>query len=435
MLRFNENNEVIRQDEYKAILVGLQRDREEDISYSMEELKGLAEAANAEVLGMMTQNLERPNTATLIGKGKVEELAELVKNMEADTVIFNDELSGMQLRNLEDALDVRVIDRTILILDIFADRASSREGKLQVELAQLQYRMPRLIGFGKSLSRLGGGIGTRGPGEKKLETDRRHIEKRMLDIKAELDQIKNTRSVQRARREKNEVPVVALVGYTNSGKSALMNRILAKTEKNEEERKIVFEKNMLFATLDVAQRSVILDSNHQFILIDTVGFVSKLPHSLVNAFKATLEEVTYADLLIHVVDSSYENHDFHSNVTDKVLAEIGAGGKERVLAFNKIDLVDPETVIPRPGTENILISAKEDIRIDELLNLIRSKIFSDEVTCCMMIPYTRGDITSYLCDKAEVAVMDYQAEGTYFKLTLKNADYQKYKEYEIDEII
>ena len=435
MLRFNENNEVIRQDEYKAILVGLQRDREEDISYSMEELKGLAEAANAEVLGMMTQNLERPNTATLIGKGKVEELTELVKNMEADTVIFNDELSGMQLRNLEDALDVRVIDRTILILDIFADRASSREGKLQVELAQLQYRMPRLIGFGKSLSRLGGGIGTRGPGEKKLETDRRHIEKRMLDIKAELDQIKNTRSVQRARREKNEVPVVALVGYTNSGKSALMNRILAKTEKNEEERKIVFEKNMLFATLDVAQRSVILDSNHQFILIDTVGFVSKLPHSLVNAFKATLEEVTYADLLVHVVDSSYENHDFHINVTDKVLAEIGAGGKERILAFNKIDLVDPETVIPRPGTENIFISAKHDIHVDELLDMIRSKIFSDEVTCCMMIPYTRGDITSYLCDKAEVAVMDYQADGTYFKLTLKKADYQKYKEYEIDEII
>lgn len=435
MLRFNENNEVIRQDEYKAILVGLQRNRDEDISYSMEELKGLAEAANAEVLGMMTQNLERPNTATLIGKGKVEELAEMVKNMEADTVIFNDELSGMQLRNLEDALDVRVIDRTILILDIFADRASSREGKLQVELAQLQYRMPRLIGFGKSLSRLGGGIGTRGPGEKKLETDRRHIEKRMLDIKAELAQIKNTRSVQRARREKNEVPVVALVGYTNSGKSALMNRILTKTEKNEEDRKVVFEKNMLFATLDVAQRSVVLDSNHQFILIDTVGFVSKLPHSLVNAFKATLEEVTYADLLVHVVDASYENHDFHINVTDKVLGEIGAGGKERIMAFNKIDLVDPETVVPRPGTENIFISAKHDIHVDELLDLVRSKIFSDEVSCCLLIPYTRGDLTSYICDKAEVEVMEYMAEGTYFKATLKNADYQKYKEYEIDEII
>ena len=287
MLRFNENNEVIREDEYKAILVGLQRN--EDISYSMDELKGLAEAANVEVLGQMIQNLERPNTATLIGKGKVEELAEMAKNMEADTVIFNDELTGMQLRNLEDAVGVRVIDRTILILDIFAKSCNIKEGKLQVELAQLAYRMPRLTGFGKSLSRLGGGIGTRGPGEKKLETDRRHIERRMYDIKSELAQLKNTRSVQRARREKSSIPVVALVGYTNSGKSALMNRILAMTEKEEE--KAVFEKNMLFATLDTQQRSVVLDTNHQFILVDTVGFVSKLPHSLVEAFKATLEEV------------------------------------------------------------------------------------------------------------------------------------------------
>lgn len=431
MLRFNENNEIIREDEYRAILVGLQRERQEDISYSMAELKGLAEAANVEVLGQMVQNLERPNTATLIGKGKVEELTQLVQNMEADTVIFNDELTGMQLRNLEDAVGVRVIDRTILILDIFAARASSREGKLQVELAQLQYRMPRLTGFGKALSRLGGGIGTRGPGEKKLETDRRHIEKRMLDIKAELEQIKNTRSVQRARREKNQVPVVALVGYTNSGKSALMNRILAKTEKNEEERKVVFEKNMLFATLDVQQRSVVLDSNHQFILIDTVGFVSKLPHSLVNAFKATLEEVTYADLLIHVVDASYENHDFHIDVTDQVLSEIGAGNKEKILAFNKIDLVDAAVVVPRPGTENLFISAREDINVDRLLDMIRSKIFSDEVSANLLIPYSRGDLSSYLCEKAEVSVMDYRENGTYFEVCLKQADYQRLKEYEV----
>ena len=431
MLRFNENNEIIREDEYRAILVGLQRERQEDISYSMAELKGLAEAANVEVLGQMVQNLERPNTATLIGKGKVEELTQLVQNMEADTVIFNDELTGMQLRNLEDAVGVRVIDRTILILDIFAARASSREGKLQVELAQLQYRMPRLTGFGKSLSRLGGGIGTRGPGEKKLETDRRHIEKRMLDIKAELEQIKNTRSVQRARREKNQVPVVALVGYTNSGKSALMNRILAKTEKNEDERKVVFEKNMLFATLDVQQRSVVLDSNHQFILIDTVGFVSKLPHSLVNAFKATLEEVTYADLLIHVVDASYENHDFHIDVTDQVLSEIGAGNKDKILAFNKIDLVDAAVVVPRPGTENLFISAREDVNIDRLLDMVRSKIFSDEVSACLLIPYSRGDLSSYLCEKAEVSMMDYRENGTYFEVRLKEADYQRLKEYEV----
>jgi len=429
MLRFNENNEVIRADEYKAILVGLQRDREEDISYSMEELKGLAEAANVEVLGMMTQNLERPNTATLIGKGKVEELAEMVRNMEADTVIFNDELTGMQLRNVEDAVGVRVIDRTILILDIFADRASSREGKLQVELAQLQYRMPRLTGFGKSLSRLGGGIGTRGPGEKKLETDRRHIEKRMYEIKSELEQIKNTRGVQRAKREKSEIPVVALVGYTNSGKSALMNRLLMLTEKEE---KTVFEKNMLFATLDTAQRSVVLDTNHQFILVDTVGFVSKLPHSLVNAFKATLEEVAFADLLVHVVDSAYENHEFHINVTNKVLKEIGAGDKEKIMAFNKIDLIeDPGMIVPVQGADNICISAKQDINIDQLIELIKSKIFRDQVRAQLLVPYTRGDISSYLCEKAKVNVMDYRENGTYFDVELKTADYQRYKEYEI----
>ncbi len=427
MLRFNENNEVIREDEYRAVLVGLQRD--EDISYSMEELKGLAEAAGVEVLGQMIQNLERPNTATLIGKGKVEELAEMVKNMEADTVIFNDELTGMQLRNLEDAVGVRVIDRTILILDIFADRASSREGKLQVELAQLQYRMPRLTGFGKTLSRLGGGIGTRGPGEKKLETDRRHIEKRMYDIKSELAQIKNTRGVQRAKREKSEIPVVALVGYTNSGKSALMNRLLTLTEKEE---KTVFEKNMLFATLDTQQRSVTLDTNHQFILVDTVGFVSRLPHSLVNAFKATLEEVAYADLLIHVVDASYENHDFHIEVTNKVLEEIGAGGKEKIMAFNKIDLVEePSAVIPVPGVDNICISAKFDRNIDELIGLIKSKIFRDMVRVRLLVPYTRGDISSYLCEKARVFSMEYKDSGTWFDAELKASDYQRLKEYEI----
>ena len=427
MLRFNENNEVIREEQYRAILVGLQRD--EDISYSMEELKGLAEAAGAEVLGSMVQNLEKPNTATLIGKGKVEELAEMVKNMEADTVIFNDELTGMQLRNLEDAAGVRVIDRTILILDIFASRASSKEGKLQVELAQLQYRMPRLTGFGKSLSRLGGGIGTRGPGEKKLETDRRHIEKRMYDIKSELAQIKNTRGVQRARREKSEIPVVALVGYTNSGKSALMNRLLSMTEKED---KAVFEKNMLFATLDTQQRSVTLDTNHQFILVDTVGFVSKLPHSLVDSFKATLEEVAYADLLLHVVDSSYENHDFHIEVTNKVLEEIGAGDKEKIMVFNKIDLVeDPSSVLPVAGEDNIYISAKYGRNIDGLVDLIKSKIFKDLVRAKLLVPYSRGDISSYICEKAGVFEMEYKDSGTWFDVELKSADYQRLKEYEV----
>lgn len=450
MVRFNENNEVIRDDEYRAILVGLQRN--EDISYSMEELAGLAEAANVEVLGQMIQSLERPNTATLIGKGKVEELAEMVKNMEADTVIFNDELTGMQLRNIEDAVGVRVIDRTILILDIFADRATSKEGKLQVELAQLAYRMPRLTGFGKSLSRLGGGIGTRGPGEKKLETDRRHIERRMYEIKSELAQLKSTRGIQRSRREKNEIPTVALVGYTNSGKSALMNQILSLSEKED---KTVFEKDMLFATLDTQQRSVKLDSNHSFILVDTVGFVSKLPHSLVEAFKATLEEVVCADLLVHVVDSAFENYDFQIDVTDKVLAEIGAAGKEKIMAYNKIDLVEARldenvlgevdstddelcdgavssVIVPRPGTDSVYISAKYGKNIDELLEKIKKSIFKDEVNAKLLVPYTKGDVSSYLCEKAKVDVMDYRENGTYFEVTLKESDYQRLKEYEIE---
>ena len=426
MLRFNENNEVIREDEYRAILAGLQIN--EDISYSMEELKGLAEAANVEVLGVMTQSMERPNTATLIGKGKVEELAEMVKNMEADTVIFNDELTGMQLRNLEDAVGVRVIDRTILILDIFADRATSKEGKLQVELAQLKYRMPRLTGFGKSLSRLGGGIGTRGPGEKKLETDRRHIERRIRDIKEELAQLSNTREVQRARREKSEIPVVALVGYTNSGKSALMNKLLEITEKEE---KTVFERDMLFATLDTQQRSVVLDTNHRFILVDTVGFVSKLPHSLVEAFKATLEEVVYAELLIHVVDSSFENYDFQIEVTNKVLAEIGAAGKEKIIAYNKIDKADEAVVVPFPGTDSLLISAKYGYNIDELIEKIKGTIFKDEISARLLVPYAKGDVSSYLCEKAKVNVMEYREDGTYFEVELKEADYRRLKEYEI----
>lgn len=420
MLRFNENNEVITTENYRAILVGLEL--KEDISYSMEELAGLAEAVDAEVLGQVIQKLDRPNSATYIGKGKVQEIKELAENMEADIIIFNDELTGMQIRNLEDEISVKVIDRTILILDIFAARATSKEGKLQVELAQLKYRMPRLLGFGKSLSRQGGGIGTRGPGEKKLETDRRHIERRILDIKAELKALRETRATQRVKREKSEIPVVALVGYTNAGKSALMNKLLSNAEKE------VFEKNMLFATLDTSQRSVMLDDNRNFILIDTVGFVSKLPHSLVEAFKATLEEVSYADLLIHVVDSTFENYNFHMDVTEKVLSEIGAGDKERIIAFNKIDICEEE---PLPMNDSVYISAKRGDNIDQLIERIKEKIFADDVEATLLIPYTRGDISSYIMEKASVKKMEYKDEGTLFVAVLKQADYQRLKDYEV----
>ena len=426
MVRFNENNEVIRNEEYTAILAGIQL--REDISYSMEELAGLAEADGVAVAGQMIQSLERPNTATLIGKGKVEELAELCRNMEADMVIFNDELSGVQLRNLEEALEVRVIDRTILILDIFADRAVSREGKLQVELAQLQYRMPRLTGFGRSLSRLGGGIGTRGPGEKKLETDRRHIAGRIDDIKAELARIGKTRQVQRSGREKSQIPVVALMGYTNSGKSAIMNRLL---QLSEREDKTVSSQNMLFATLDTQHRKITLEQGSEFILIDTVGFVSRLPHSLVEAFKSTLEEVRYADLLIHVVDSSYENRDFYMEVTNKVIEQIGAGDKDQIIAYNKMDIAK-SVPLDVSGHEVVYLSAKTGENINVLVEKIREKIFGGRVEMTLLIPYQRGDITSYLCENAQIFSMEYEEEGTLLHGKLEREDALRYGSFTVD---
>lgn len=426
MVRFNENNEVIRNEEYTAILAGIQL--REDISYSMEELAGLAEADGVAVAGQMIQSLERPNTATLIGKGKVEELAELCRNMEADMVIFNDELSGVQLRNLEEALEVRVIDRTILILDIFADRAVSREGKLQVELAQLQYRMPRLTGFGRSLSRLGGGIGTRGPGEKKLETDRRHIAGRIDDIKAELARIGKTRQVQRSGREKSQIPVVALMGYTNSGKSAIMNRLL---QLSEREDKTVSSQNMLFATLDTQHRKITLEQGSEFILIDTVGFVSRLPHSLVEAFKSTLEEVRYADLLIHVVDSSYENRDFYMEVTNKVIEQIGAGDKGQIVAYNKMDIAK-SVPLDVSGHEVVYLSAKTGENINVLVEKIREKIFGGRVEMTLLIPYQRGDITSYLCENAQIFSMEYEEEGALLHGKLEREDALRYGSFAVD---
>lgn len=426
MVRFNENNEVIRNEEYTAILAGIQL--REDISYSMEELAGLAEADGVTVVGQMIQSLERPNTATLIGKGKVEELAELCRNMEADMVIFNDELSGVQLRNLEEALEVRVIDRTILILDIFADRAVSREGKLQVELAQLQYRMPRLTGFGRSLSRLGGGIGTRGPGEKKLETDRRHIAGRIDDIKAELARIGKTRQVQRSGREKSQIPVVALMGYTNSGKSAIMNRLL---QLSEREDKTVSSQDMLFATLDTQHRKITLEQGSEFILIDTVGFVSRLPHSLVEAFKSTLEEVRYADLLIHVVDSSYENRDFYMEVTNKVIEQIGAGDKDQIVAYNKMDIAK-SVPLDVSGHEAVYLSAKTGENINVLVEKIREKIFGGRVEMTLLIPYQRGDITSYLCENAQIFSMEYEEEGTLLHGKLEREDALRYGSFAVD---
>lgn len=423
MFRMTEDNHVVSTEDRRAILVG--GAIQEDITYFMDELQNLAEAAGIEVLGRMIQQIEKPNSATYIGKGKVVELAELCENMEADTVIFNDELSGMQLRNLEDGLNVRVLDRTILILDIFASRATSKEGKLQVELAQLKYRLPRLLGFGKSLSRLGGGIGTRGPGEKKLETDRRHIKSRVDDIETELKEIRKNRSTQRAKREKSGMPVVAIVGYTNSGKSALMNKLLELVEKQE---KSVSSKDILFATLDTAQRNIKLDTNQEFLLIDTVGFVSKLPHALIKAFKATLEEVVLADLLLHVVDATSPDAEFKIQVTEQVLKEIGAGGKERIYVYNKIDLLPDAGESPRQE-ESLGISALTGENVDVLVEMVKNKVFGDRINARLLVPYDKGSALSYIFEKGIVQSVEHLEEGTRVEVNLSLDDYSRLKEY------
>ena len=428
MLQFDDDNNVITKESSRAILIGVSTGT--DISYSMAELQGLAEAAGVEVLALMTQNVEKINAGTYIGTGKLKELAECCVNMDADLVIFNDELSGMQLRNIEDTCGVKVIDRTILILDIFAARATSAEGKLQVELAQLSYRLPRLLGFGKSLSRLGGGIGTRGPGETKLESDRRHIQRRMDEIKSEIKELNSTRAIQRAKREKSEIPVVALVGYTNSGKSSIMNALL---ERENREEKKVFEKNMLFATLDTSQRLITPDDRHSFILIDTVGFVSKLPHTLVSAFKSTLEEAVNADLLVQVIDASFEAKDFYIDVTNSVLKELGAESKPMIMVFNKCDLLTEPLNTVGYGNDCVELSAKTGEGLDELIDLIKSKIFAERKVVSLLVPFTEGSVLNAIISKNKPLETAYTAEGTKIKVELSYADISRYQNYMCDD--
>lgn len=427
MIRFSENNEVVSDESYRAIIAGIAWDR--DIDRSMDELEALAQADGVEVIGRMIQARERPENATYLGRGKVQELAELSEAMEADTVIFNDELSGAQIRNLEDLLGVRVLDRTILILDIFAGRATSREGKLQVELAQLQYRLPRLTGFGKALSRLGGGIGTRGPGEKKLETDRRHIRSRIDDIRAELKRAAATRALQREERIRSQIPVVALMGYTNAGKSAIMNRILEETSREE---KAVGSQDMLFATLDPQHRRISPEGGTEFILIDTVGFVSKLPHGLVEAFKSTLEEVRDADLLLHVADTSYEQMDFQVEVAEQVMSEICGAGTDRIMVYNKIDLTD-ERPLDTSGSEAVYVSAKTGEGIADLMQVIDEKISADMVRTAFAIPYDKGSILSALCENGQVDGMEYTEHGTVVSGRFRREDCGRFGKYEVTD--
>ncbi|PGW57620.1 GTPase HflX [Bacillus thuringiensis] len=412
----------------RAVLVGVNLGNEDDFGYSMEELTNLAEACDVEVIGQVTQNLQRVNPSHYIGKGKIEEVA-YVQEIDANMVIFNDELSPSQIRNLEEDLDCKVIDRTILILDIFAQRAKTKEAQLQVEVAHLQYMMPRLIGLRESLGRQSGGVGTKnkGVGEKKLELDRRKIEEQISVLNKDLEALVAQRQTQRKQRKKNEIPVVALVGYTNAGKSTTMNAMLEIYNGTEEKQ--VFEKDMLFATLETSVRNIDLPDNKSFLLTDTVGFVSKLPHHLVKAFRSTLEEVAEADLLIHVVDYANPNYEQLIDITNETLKKIGVENIPTIYAYNKSDMVDVE--IPKVQEDRVYLSAKKHVGIEELVEMIRSHIYKEYTKCEMLIPYDQGQVVSYFNNHAHVLSTSYENEGTKLQIECKTSDYEKYKHFAI----
>lgn len=413
----------------RAVLVGVNVGNEDDFAYSMEELTNLAEACDVEVIGQVTQNLQRVNPSHYIGKGKIEEVAAYVQEIDANMVIFNDELSPSQIRNLEEDLDCKVIDRTILILDIFAQRAKTKEAQLQVEVAHLQYMMPRLIGLRESLGRQSGGVGTKnkGVGEKKLELDRRKIEEQISVLNKDLEALVAQRQTQRKQRKKTEIPVVALVGYTNAGKSTTMNAMLEIYNGTEEKQ--VFEKDMLFATLETSVRNIDLPDNKSFLLTDTVGFVSKLPHHLVKAFRSTLEEVAEADLLIHVVDYANPNYEQLIDITNETLKKIGVENIPTIYAYNKSDMVDVE--IPKVQEDRVYLSAKKHVGIEELVEMVRSHIYKEYTKCEMLIPYDQGQVVSYFNNHAHVLSTSYENEGTKLEIECKTSDYEKYKHFAI----
>ncbi|MGL5347819.1 MAG: GTPase HflX [Peptostreptococcaceae bacterium] len=421
----------------RALLVGLnitstaRRIDDIDINESMEELKELAKAAGAEVVGSLIQNKQTRDAAYYVGKGKVEEIRAYCESLEATMVVFNDELSGAHIRNIEEAVGVKVIDRTTLILDIFAQRALSKEGKLQVELAQLKYRLPRLTGMGGQLSRTGAGIGARGPGEQKLELDKRNILNKAADIRRELREVKKNRETQRVQRIKSNIPIVAIVGYTNAGKSTLLNELI-KTHKDYIQEKEVMAKDMLFATLDVTLRKALLPNKKEFLVVDTVGFVSKLPHDLVEAFKATLEEVQYADLILHVIDATNSSYELQKKTTESVLKELGADNKKTILVYNKIDRLEID-IYPKNSDDVIYISAKKGINMDELLELIQDTIMENTYPVSLLLPYDRGDVFSKLKGKYNIEEFEYVENGITLNANLEEEDYNIYKEYILEK--
>lgn len=422
------NGGKIMEEIEKALLVAVNVNNQKYFLNSVEELRNLTYACNMDVLDVVVQNLENVNNATYIGTGKVKEIKEQAKDLKADLIIFNNELSPSQLRNLQKDLSLPILDRTGLILQIFSKRAQTKEAKLQVEVAKLQYMLPRLVGLHSSLGRQGSGAGlsNKGSGEKKLELDRRRIEDKITELNKELKNIENERDVQRKQRKKKGIPLVSLAGYTNAGKSTLMNA-LVDIYKNDESKKVE-EKNMLFATLDTSVRNITLPDKKEFLLSDTVGFISELPHSLVKAFRSTLEEIKQADLILEVVDFADENYKQHIEVTNKTLKELGADKIPLVYVYNKSDLVLEK--LPKIEENAIYMSASNKIGIEELINIIKSKIFSNFIKTKLLIPYNRSDIVAYFNSNSNVVRTEYINEGTLLFVECKIEDYNRYKEFE-----
>lgn len=410
---------------YKAILVGANFQNNNLIDYYMEELQNLAEACDIEVLYSITQAIDKITPNLYIGSGKVKEIKGFANNLDADLVIFNNELSGSQIRNLEEAIGTRVIDRTLLILDIFASRAKTKEAMLQVEIAQLEYMLPRLAGLTPSLNRQQGGIGSKGPGEKKIELDRRKIETDRSKLKNELEEIVKARKVQRKNRIKSKIKRVAVVGYTNAGKSTLVNALIDFTNKDIDKK--VYTKNMLFATLETSTRHIVLDSNKEFLITDTVGFVSNLPHHLVESFKSTLEEIGEADLLLHVVDSSHEFHEKQIEITRNTLLEIGVHDVPMIYIYNKADLLH-KPIYPSHNP-HIVLSLKDEIDVALLLQKIEAELYKEDFIASLLIPFTEGDLVSYFNENTKVINQEYTNDGTLVTLELSPILVSKYSKY------
>ncbi len=418
-----ENNEERRE---RFILAGVHTGARDVLSdtteESVKELAKLVETAGGESVGEMIQNKSEIESATYMGEGKLAELSEFVANMDADAVVFDDELSPVQLRNISDILKCKVLDRSMLILDIFALHAHSGEGKLQVELAQLKYRLPRLRGMGAEMSRTGGGIGTRGPGETRLESDRRHIHRRISALEAEIKDMKKHRELIRGRRKKDGTVTAAIVGYTNAGKSTLLNLL---TDSD------ILAEDKLFATLDPTSRALTLEDNTRILLVDTVGFIRKLPHNLVEAFKSTLEEATVADFLIHVIDASDPQMDNNIRVVEQVLTEIGAIGKRTVEVYNKIDkITDYKSagfIAGRSGS--VMISAKSGLHKEKLLKAISDAAPGKKQRVKALIPFSEGNIINELHENQKVISEEYTAGGVVAEVMVDSEMYERIRGY------